>query len=752
MDIDTPPHAATTADVRFPAQGAGEAGLRAANLVEVFRRRASAHPHATALTFLAGPESAPEDRSYAQLDVQARAIAAELQRLAAPGQRALLMYDAGLDYVAALAGCLYAGIVAVPVFPPDPLRATRVLPRLEAIVNDAQATLVLGTASDLAWAGALLGKMPGVRSLVSSDTVDTCRAGDWRAPELDRATPAFLQYTSGSTGLPKGVLIRHGNVLANLAQMEQLLDVPDAVACLWLPAYHDMGLVGGILQCWYSGRHNHMLSPLAFFQQPLRWLRAVADYRATSIAAPDFAYDLCVRKIKPEERKNLDLSCLRIAMSGAEPVRAATIDRFVEAFRVCGVQREIFCPCYGMAEATLLVTASKVGAAPVVRSYDALQISQNYAARVEAASDAALTLVSCGRPPAGQRVAIVDRETRITLPERQVGEIWVSGANIATEYWGRPAESQATFRAFTADGKGPFLRTGDLGFIDGGELFISGRCKDLIIIRGRNYHPQDIEPSVEQCHAALRPRAGAAFSIDKDGREQLIIAYEVARPKKVDLAEVARAVRRAVLEDHDLIVDAVVLIRAGTIPKTTSGKIQRHLCREQFLACELDIVHAWESADDAALAIGYVPPRNELESELVTAWAEVLGVERVGVFDSFFDLGGNSLMATQLVSRLAPRFGVEVPLADLFDRPTIAALAELIMARRAALDAADAELLNRLEGLSEAETAALLARAENGHTTTPLHTDGSPAAHATHNGLASLSTDGEAAQARTAQH
>ena len=298
--------------------------------------------------------------------------------------------------------------------------------------------------------------------------------------------------------------------------------------------------------------------------------------------------------------------------------------------------------------------------------------------------------------------------------------------------------------------------TGDLGFIDGGELFVSGRSKDLIIIRGRNYHPQDIEQSVELSHAALRP--GRRRILDRQGWSRAIDhrlrsgAPQEGRPGR---GVAGRA--RAVVEEHELVVDTVVLIRAGTIPKTTSGKIQRHVCREQFLAGELDVLHAWESSQERALAAGYVAPRNQLETQLVGAWAEVLGVERVGVFDSFFELGGNSLMATQLVSRLAPRFGIEVPLADLFDRPTIADLAELIMAQRTALDAADVELIDRLQGLSEEEAAALLARTENGHGTAPLRCGGSTANHATSNGVAHdkyvpLATNGETAQAQTPRH
>ncbi len=695
----------------FPAQGAGVVGRRAENLVEVFRRRAIADAGRTAFTFLPHAEDdAPQHHSYAQLDERARAMAAHLQTICQPGDRALLMYDTGLEYIAALAGCLYAGVVAVPVFAPDPTRVARTLPRLEAIVADAEARILLGTSSDLAWAGAMLGQVPGLGQLIPSDSIDLSLGERFVPTKLDRSTPAFLQYTSGSTGTPKGVLVTHGNLLANLAQMEQAIDIPDAIVCTWLPAYHDMGLVGGIFQCWYSGRHNILMSPLSFFQQPLRWLRAIAEYRATTIAAPDFAYDLCVRKIKPEERQGLDLSCLQVALSGAEPVRAATIDSFVAAFAECGVRQEIFRPCYGMAEATLFISAARRGAGPMVRNYDSQQLALGRAVAADQTVESATRLVGCGRTATDARVAIIDPSTGYELPAGQVGEIWVSGANVASQYWRQPDLSLATFHARTATGDGPFLRTGDLGFLDDGELFISGRWKDLIIVNGRNYYPQDIEQSIEACHPAIKPRGAAAFSIDGDGRERLIIVQEIARPKKCDLAEVTQAIRRAVREGHDLAVDGVVLVRVGTIPKTTSGKLQRRQSRELYLRGELETLERWDAAAAVATRDNYVEPRSELEAQLAQVWAEVLGVERVGVFDSFLDLGGSSLLATQMISRLAPLCGAEIPLSELFDRPNIAALADLINARHNAQQTADAALLAYVDSLTDDEAVALLAK------------------------------------------
>ncbi len=715
-----------TRDVCFPEQGAGEAGRRAASLVEVFRNRAAAHPDRTAFTFLGDGEQQTQSATFADIDSRARAVAARLQQLCAPGSRALLMYDAGLDYLAALAGCLYSGVVAVPAYPPDPMRAARTIPRLEGIVRDAEATLLLGTSSNLAWAGAMLEGLPGIQSLLPTDAIDHAQADRWTAPPLDRDTLALLQYTSGSTGDPKGVMIRHGNILRNMAQMEAAVDIDDAVACTWLPAYHDMGLIGGILQCWYSGRHSVMLTPVAFFQRPLRWLEAIARYRVTTTGAPDFGYDLCVRKIKAEERRDLDLSCWRLAISGAEPVRPRTIDRFVEAFAACGVRREIFCPSFGLAEATLMVACPRTLSGPVVGTFDADRLEQNEAVAVESTAGAAdacddrcapslRTLVSCGSAVDDLRIAIVDASSRDELPAGRVGEIWVSGGNVAAGYWNRPKESAATFRAFTAAGDGPFLRTGDLGFFHGGELFISGRLKDVIIVSGRNYHPQDIEQTVESCHEAFKAYGGAVFSFDDGGRERVVVVHEVARPKRFDLEDLARIARYSVLEAHDLSVDAVVLIKQGAIPKTTSGKIQRSACRGQFLRGELQVLHSWQAprveVHGRPCAETYAAPRTSTEALLAETWAEVLGLERVGIHDNFLDLGGHSLLATQLINRLSPRLHVDIPLPELFARPTVAALAELIdglIDARRNDEIIERELLDSLDAISEVEAQALL--------------------------------------------
>ena len=654
-------------------------------LPQVLRWRAANQPSELAFTFLVDGEDETLSLTYAELDREARSIAAALERTAARGSRALLVFDSGLDYIAALYGCLYAGVVAVPVYPPDPFRIDRTLPRLQSIVADAQAETLLATEATLSWAGSLFRTVPGLTSIVATDAITRSETARRAEPPISPEDLAILQYTSGSTGAPRGVVISHANLLANLRRIERALDREGVIAVSWLPAYHDMGLIGGIFQPVFSGRHTILMSPMSFMQRPLRWLKAVSNYRAWTTAGPNFAYDLCVRKIRGDERRSLDLSSLSLALNGAERVRADTMDRFVEAFGPCGFRREAFYPCYGLAEATLMVAGGPVGAAPVVRPFDAAQLEHNMIAPpVEGGR--ACGLVGCGKSVYGQQVVVADPASGQRLPERRVGEIWVSGPSIGRGYWNRPEESAATFGARLAGGdEGPFLRTGDLGFFDDGELFVTGRVKDMIVVWGRNLYPQDIEQTVLHCHEALKPDGGAAFSIDVGGEERLAIVQEVLRPKRIDPAALVETIRRRVAEEHGVPVYAVALILAGTLPKTSSGKTRRSACRQRFLSGALNIVLQWQDGriDRQAERPAPAQPRNETEAALAELWRQVLGLETVGIDECFFDHGGQSLLATQLLARIRDTFGVELPLPSLFESPTIAELAERIAQLRA---------------------------------------------------------------------
>jgi acyl-CoA synthetase (AMP-forming)/AMP-acid ligase II len=560
-------------------------------LVDLLRWRAADHPDRLVYTFLTDGESTEVPITYAQLDQHARAIAAALQSLAAPGERALLLYQPGLDYIAAFFGCLYAGIVAVPAYPP---RLNRSITRVQAIVADAQATVALTTSVMLPKIAATFEQTPDLQRLhwLATDTLAEGCEDTWREAELTGETLAFLQYTSGSTGTPKGVMVRQSNLMSNLHLIMQCYEIsPLDRGMFWLPPYHDMGLIGGILEPLYRGDWAALMSPTAFLQRPFRWLQAISRYRATISGGPNFAYDLCVRKITPEQRATLDLSSWGLAFCGAEPIRPETMERFAATFAPCGFRREALYPCYGLAEATLIVSGGRKADPPVSYTVQRAALEQNEARPADADDASAQTLVSCGWAWPGQRIVIVDDETRCACPPDAVGEIWVAGPGVAQGYWNRPEEIAQTFQAYLADtGEGPFLRTGDLGFIHDGELYVTGRQKDVIIIHGTNHYPQDIELTVEKSHPALRPSAGAAFAVEIAGAERLVVVQEVEGHHKPDVEAVAAAIREAVFAQHELQVYAVVLIKQGSIPKTSSGKIQRHACRADFLADTLDVV------------------------------------------------------------------------------------------------------------------------------------------------------------------
>jgi acyl-CoA synthetase (AMP-forming)/AMP-acid ligase II len=410
-----------------------------------------------------------------------------------------------------------------------------------------------------------------------------------------------MQYTSGSTGTPKGVMVTHSNILHNSAVIYQCFQhSPSTNGVMWLPMFHDMGLVGGVMQPIYSDRPTVLMSPVALIQKPWRWLEAISRYGATTSGGPNFAYDLLWRQATPEKLANLDLSSWEVAFSGAEPVRAETLERFAETFAPCGFRREAFYPCYGLAEATLFVSGGWKDSAPQVKYVDAAAMAENRVVEVspEAGGKA---IVSCGRARSGDEIAIADPETVTPLPENRVGEILIAGAGVAKGYWRQPEETKRTFEVYLGEGekRGPFLRSGDLGFLSGGELYITGRIKELMIFWGRNRYPQQIEETVEKCHPALRFGCGAAFSIEVENEEKLVVAFEVERSylRKLNVEEIVGAIRLAVAEEQMVDVWAIALLKTGSIPKTTSGKIRRGECRRQFLEGGLSVVGEWRTPE-----------------------------------------------------------------------------------------------------------------------------------------------------------
>ncbi len=584
-----------------------------ASWIEVLRHRAASEPDRRAYLFLADGEREADSRTYASLERRALAVAAALQHRELGGKRALLLLPPSLEFVDAFLGCLCAGVVAVPAYPPASDRANdRALGRLQSIVADARPAVVL-TSAELYPRLAPLAASLGAACLAVEEVVDDL-ADFWIDPGLGPDSLAFLQYTSGSTAEPKGVMISHGNLLANEAMIQAGFgQTAESVIVGWLPLYHDMGLIGNVLQPLFVGAPCILMSPLAFLQRPRRWLDAVTRYRATTSGGPNFAYDLCVRKVGPDERASLDLSTWQVAFNGAEPVRPDSLERFARAFASCGFRRQAFYPCYGLAEATLFVAGGGCGNEPVYADLDAEALAADRVAppspvaapvsalvseSAEAAPGRVRRLVGCGHAWLESEVVVVDPERCTEVAADQVGEIWVAGPHVAQGYWGRRDDSARDFggRLAGPDGeRGPYLRTGDLGFRRDGELFITGRAKDLIILRGRNLYPQDIELSAERSHPALRAGCSAAFSVDREGEERLILVLEVDRgtpPEELD--PIANAVRMAVTREHEARVEDVVLAPPGSVPKTSSGKVRRHASRNAFLAGEL--AGAWNSS------------------------------------------------------------------------------------------------------------------------------------------------------------
>ncbi|WNG33627.1 amino acid adenylation domain-containing protein [Archangium violaceum] len=663
---------------------------RASTLVELLRERAQQEPDFGLYTFLVDGEEQEERLTYAALDRRARAIAARLAELP-PGTRILLLYAPGLEYIAAFFGCLYAGMVAVPVYPP---RHDRSLMRLQAIAVDAQAAAGLTRTEHLELLRQFYPLAPELARLrwIASDEIDDGASEAWTPPRLSSTSLAFFQYTSGSTSLPKGVTLTHRNLLHNLDAIRRCFQQDrTSRAIIWLPPYHDMGLIGGILQPLYTGYPAVLMSPMDFLQQPLRWLQAISRHRGTTSGGPDFAYALCTRKIRPEQCEGLDLSCWRVAFNGAEPIRPDTLERFTQAFGPIGFRREAFYPCYGLAEATLIVSGSEVGQAPRVEAFDGPALQRGQAVPAEAGHAEAKHFVSSGRNVLEGRLVVVDPETSALRRDGEIGEIWVSSESVAGGYWGQPETTERTFRARLRDsGEGPFLRTGDLGFLRDGELFVTGRAKDLIIIRGLNHYPQDIERTVEQSHPAVRPGSGAAFSVEADGAEQLVVVYEVtAQRAESGLDEVIDAIRRAVTEQHELALHAVVLLEPGTVPKTSSGKIQRHACRAAFLSGELQALAsatlstasagAAAATEDAPTGSGASPLWREVAEEV----SQVLSLP-VPVTAGQEELGLDSLSSVELQHRLQLRLGVSVPLARLLSSRTLEEIVAAVEAARAA--------------------------------------------------------------------
>ena len=539
-------------------------------------------------------DDAPATLTYGELDRRARALAAVLRERGAPGQRVLVVQSSWHPFATSLLACLYSGAVAVPV--PLPGGRPHHDERLAGIVRDTAAGCALTDSDSAADVSQLLARAGyGTVTCLAVDTVDTGRAADWRPPDLDGDSVALLQYTSGSTHDPRGVVVTHANLLANQLSIQRALGTgPGSRLGGWLPFHHDMGLVGQFLHPLWLGATAVMLRPRAFVRQPARWLRMISEYGLTVSGGPDFAYDLCLRRVTDAELDGVDLSGWRVAVNGGEPVRPETVRAFTERFAAHGFRPEAFVPCYGLAEGTLLVAGRSAGRS-AAREVDPAALERGEV-RPPRPNRPARTLVGCAPDPATD-VRIVDPETSVELPAGQVGEIWVRGPGVARGYWKKPAETAATFHAVTAAGEAGFLRTGDLGVLDeDGGLFVTGRSKDVIIVAGRNLYPQDVERRIRR--ASRMFAANTAFGVPGD-QERVVIVQEVhtATCYDPDFQGLTRVVQRCVEEEFDVAAGGVVLVRVGSVRRTTSGKMERSAMRRLFLARKLKPLHQVVTAD-----------------------------------------------------------------------------------------------------------------------------------------------------------
>ncbi|WP_437535237.1 AMP-binding protein [Sorangium sp. So ce726] len=678
------------------------------SLVDLLQQRAALMPAHPVFTVLRDGGDEAGRLTFSELDRQARSVAAHLEQRGLRGQRAVLLFPTGLDFIASFFGCLYAGMLAVPAPPPEPSRLARSLPRLRSIAADARPAVILTDRDGVALAGRAaehapeLGRIPWV-------PIDECLAAPaeaWRPSHVERRSIAYLQYTSGSTSLPKGTILTHGNVLRNCRAIQQgKRYTKESVSLMWVPNYHDDGLVHGIIHPVFSGCRAILMSPLSFIARPVRWLEAITWYRATHSGGPNFAYELCLRKVTNAERDTLDLSSWKLAYNAAEPVRAETLRRFHERFEPCGFRWTSFAPSFGLAEATLTVSTKGDGEGPRLLALDGAALEREHKVRrAPEGEPSTRLLVGCGQPVGEARIAIVEPETARRCRPDEVGEIWIQSPCVAAGYAGRPEETESTFCARLADtGEGPFLRTGDLGFMADGELFITGRSKDLILVRGENRYPQDIEWTVQGCHRDIRPGGVAAFSVDAGGEERLAVAVEVNPPKREGgpAAPGARwhealftAIQQAIAEAHGLEVAAIELLEAGAVPKTSSGKTQRRACREALQSGAIAPLARWSRAATdqqgpitaPEQAARRDPGREEIQAFLVAHLVARCGVEAgsIDVDAPFARLGVDSATGVTLAATLGDWLGRELPHTALWDHPTIRALSDALALTRPA--------------------------------------------------------------------
>ncbi len=653
-----------------------DVNIQFSTLVDLLEKRGKELNDELLYIFLEDGENETNFITFGDMLNRVKAVSAYLQTIGKQGDRVLLLFPTGIEFITALFGCIFSGIIGVPSYSP---RKNRTNQRFKNILSDSEPSIIFTTRKIFNNLQSIFSEEQYLQRytfLINEDINDSI-SDKWIKPDIKPDDVAMLQYTSGSTGQPNGVMISHINILHNSEYIRQSFGFNRlSTGVNWLPNFHDMGLIGCLIQPIYTGFKNVIIPSVNFLQYPHKWFKAISKYKGTAAGGPNFAYDYCSNKVTSEQSRGVDFSNITTFWCGADPIHKETLVRFSEKFNKNSFHPRQFYPCYGLAESTLMVTGGNYRKEPIYFKAEIKALAQNIVKPAKKDPDSRI-FVSCGYPWLGTTVVIANPEKSTLCEPDEIGEIWTSGPSVAKGYWNNPEETKYTFQAYLADtGEGPFLRTGDLGFIRDGHLYITGRLKDLIIIRGTNHYPQDIELTVEKCHPTLKENAGAAFSIDIADEERLVIITEVERTymRNLNTEDVFEAVRLAIAEEHAILPYAIILIRTGNIPKTSSGKIQRSACKKDFLNDNLNIISEWKME----LSPGHVQSIKSYSVESLREWLVNWLSQKRNLDPAIIDpdkpiavYGLDSLMAVNLEKDVNEQFGVRWPIESFLRENTI---------------------------------------------------------------------------------
>lgn len=663
-------------------------------LIDAIREQSVNNPEGLAYACISSDGTLQSTFTYSELISRAESVAVELLRFCDPGDRAMLLFHGGSEFIISFFGCLIAGVIPVPGYPvrvpASSTQPARNFARLVPIISNAQPKVALTTRAVVARQAELSAAEPIFSTLkwIAVEEIPDQRLES--RPHVTGTNLAFLQYTSGSTSSPKGVMVSHNNLISVLRDMDASWPHDhSSVMVTWAPVFHDMGLIHGILFPLYFGFPVYTLSAASVLQQPRRWLEAITNVGGTHSSGPNFILDLCLKRISEHEMMGLNLSTLSALLTGAEPVRHKTLHQFQERFALCGLQPNAIQPGYGLAEFTLKVSATDVGSTPRIVHLDAAACEQGRVILRNVAGGAGTrSFVSCGWTHVGSDIRIVDPKSRTECQPDEIGEIWVSGDNLTRGYWANSEATEETMRARLIDGRGPYLRTGDLGFVIDRGLYIAGRLKDLIIIRGRNLHPDDLENTIEESLPEVRGGRCCAFSVDREQGEALVVVAEIDRVQRhnFDAANIFARLREGISVQHEAELFDAVLVRTGTFPLTSSGKVQRKRACQEYLDGTLQSIariREPEPPADSSTNGEYEGQVAEVRTRLIEYLSTKLHqpAEKLSTKQSFQRLGLDSLSLIEMVLDLEAFCGQPLETSIVFEQPCIEDLSVYVAAR-----------------------------------------------------------------------